>query len=1085
MTAASIHSFLENDPFYRGQIVHRYIRPAFLSRTKQVILNDGEFDPYESFGKLYKHQADFVESLREGNDSLLVSTFGSGRTTSSMLYSLDKLFNQQKSVLFISYNGHEKEMELKQLKSVLNSTKYDWLVDIYDLSDGSKFDENGFPSVFPSISVVEAKDLHGRILQEHWKYKTLFESLGLVVIDDLDKYSGIPSGNLHWMLRRLEVITSFYQAGDKNIQYLVTSKPFYENEGITNLLFKRRFSPFYGDNKEVNESRVFMWVPAFAKDKSIYSKDNDLSVRKIIRDSIIDDAYITAYLSAKQGRKTVLYYAGLHISKSDLQKRERYQEYAGINLEDNVITGNDFGKITSELSQNGWGWSDIDTIIIACLMDSPISIRDDLMHCGKPGCEIYLMMPQSPAYQFYINHPEFIGIKKSIKDIVKADHNSVFNLNEEEETIIEKHITLLSDELSFFGLNSIAENSVEKQIGRNLINDTDLRNFHKSFTSETHGLDFFSTEIQSSFKAKNESNEIIAVIENAQVPDQFFKNAITVIEDQRYSVSEVNIDKREIFLRASAEKADFKIGKPVYSISLENEVNSIKYGSVKFEIKNLQASATFDKYILYNADPHSNEVVSLEGINTIDDLKFNALVVSDFPKELSEELASVLLSSLKSRIIIQGFSPKYFIRDNKIYIYNLGKLQSSSFLLNDTIIGDLLSRALQLLIDCPCRDGCPGCLEIPEIEHNHNKKDLIKYLSEFNLFDTDYLTEIIRWKFEHIDGIKTEDGEKLRAIRDVALEILEKRTLIKINNLYPERFVSKPDREWMKDAQGVCVTKRDQDGNILDGFILVKTNMFEDELYSLLAHEYIHNWQQEGNLSKNLSDFDIHDMENNSILFAGKIFVEGQANWAATKVLDYFGLKHMVFADEIYGKAEYKYGFILLNNLEKEFGLRDTIKILKDGKLPSEDIGSIEVSHEILNEWYDTYGLKSLIGNYVKTVMDNDGLKCLTINYLDKREDFNRYSFHISHDEVGVKVTDTDVMLTDLLGTEDYEREKNANTIWRILKDHFGIKPKNGYDQLPCLSCSYLKKETLDGMCMLFGSIDVRKAILDELNDTG
>ena len=95
MNSNDTRSFIEETEFYRGQIVYEWSRPEIVA-SKSCISSNKSFDPYSAFKDYYEHQKEVIDKLQEDKNVLFLAPFNTGKTTTSLLYSLDFLFNKHK-----------------------------------------------------------------------------------------------------------------------------------------------------------------------------------------------------------------------------------------------------------------------------------------------------------------------------------------------------------------------------------------------------------------------------------------------------------------------------------------------------------------------------------------------------------------------------------------------------------------------------------------------------------------------------------------------------------------------------------------------------------------------------------------------------------------------------------------------------------------------------------------------------------------------------------------------------------------------------------------------------------------------------
>lgn len=1061
-------SFIEESEFYRGQIVYEWDRTQILG-TKTNIIHVDSFNPYDAFDSFYDHQNKLISFLHSGKNVLFLAPFNTGRTTISLLYSLDILFNKQKSVLIVSANSFEKELEEKLLNKILIASKLDWLVDIHDIKEES--DKEEYFGVFPSIFIAEIRDLHWFLLPNHSKYASLFESIGLIIYDDFEKFSGNLSSNLHYINKRLRILLSYYNKEWSSLQYLVLSKAFHESKRIVESIFEKEFEILSSDGKEINPAKVFYWIPALDKVDIRSDNKNKTLVRTTQRDSFLDDSYILAIESLKKGKNTVIYYSNIPFSKNDIKKQERFLNYfkrseqiSDFNL-DNLFIGYDWSDLTNQIVESGLDWEQIDTLIIAMFSGGISEIRDNFLHVGKTGSEIFVTMPQIPSFQYEINHPS-IDIIKDIKDTVKGEHISIFAFSKS-ENLFEKHKLLSAYEIKNITDDNIKSGFYEEWS----INELDREILDKcdkciKRVTEVTGFDIYSTEYENYYTLLNSEGKILGTVDLHEIPDSYFKNAVVCSQNERFKVSEIDLITKKIKM-IPLEEFNLLISKRMLEKTDDKSIRNYKYSDVSFVVKKLKTNTTFNNYaVIYGTDPQiDSSSEASEDLIKLNELQITGIEISGFNN--AKAFADIFNISLNTKLSLYNLSPNYFTYGSSSFFYNLGG-DDLQYLINDNNVKELLERALTILIDCPCTNGCNGCLINFKTEKNDfSKKELIEYLGK--LLKKDNLENILRWKYEGIGQIDSyrKDMIKCREVRVNIFNILNYKASMFINDPFQEKFISSDDAKWISSV-GLC-----HGGHKT---VYIRPGFREDIFTEICAHEYTHNWQFEGNLHPLFQYFNKDDTnDKKNIWFEGKIFIEGQANFFAAKVMDYYGLRDMVYANEVQSYGQYREGLILLNYLEKKFGLIKLNYILKESKFDE----STPVTKDDINLWYDDSGVKNLIRGLADELIKKN-MRCIQKEFLDKSRDFNRLTYFMN-----LRIDSRDKKLSKYISEANLTEDEAFPKIWKILKSHFLIVPNKNYDYLPCKDCAFKNEESLDGLCIMFGSISVRKEIEKELGISG
>ncbi len=176
-------------------------------------LSDRLVDVLEKQGisRLYSHQAEAINHIKKGRDTVVVTPTASGKTLCYNLPVLDSILKAEESRAL--YLFPTKALAQDQLNELLELSE--------ELDAGVKtytYDGDTRPSVRKSIRqaghiVLTNPDmLHTGILPHHTKWVKLFENLDYVVIDEVHSYRGVFGSHVANVIRRLKRIAEFYGA---------------------------------------------------------------------------------------------------------------------------------------------------------------------------------------------------------------------------------------------------------------------------------------------------------------------------------------------------------------------------------------------------------------------------------------------------------------------------------------------------------------------------------------------------------------------------------------------------------------------------------------------------------------------------------------------------------------------------------------------------------------------------------------------------------------------------------------------------------------------------------------------------------
>ncbi len=205
---------VKSQDFYSRQVVHVEEIPAREAVYKEV---PGGIHPSvraalakEGIERLYGHQADAIEQVRQGRNVVIVTSTASGKTLCYNIPVVETLVEDSLATMFFIYPT--KALAQDQLRGLgkfqLPERGVEFLAGTYDgdtpqnlrrkLRDGA------------NVILTNPDMLHQGILPQHARWNRVFTHLKYVVIDEVHAYRGVFGSHLANVLRRLARICRHY-----------------------------------------------------------------------------------------------------------------------------------------------------------------------------------------------------------------------------------------------------------------------------------------------------------------------------------------------------------------------------------------------------------------------------------------------------------------------------------------------------------------------------------------------------------------------------------------------------------------------------------------------------------------------------------------------------------------------------------------------------------------------------------------------------------------------------------------------------------------------------------------------------------
>ncbi|MCK9151819.1 DEAD/DEAH box helicase [Methanobacterium alcaliphilum] len=201
---------LQSNIQFRDKIEHLEIIPSHDAQYGQLGNLPSNIENYlqKENIKLYKHQCEASEYLRDGKNILITTPTASGKTLAFNLPILENLSqNKSSTALYIYPAKALANDQLKILKTLEKELKIDIKPNIYD-GDTPK-DKRPWIRENSRIILTNPYELH-LILSWHVQWAKFYRNLEYIVIDEAHQYRGVFGSNVALLIRRLRRICNYY-----------------------------------------------------------------------------------------------------------------------------------------------------------------------------------------------------------------------------------------------------------------------------------------------------------------------------------------------------------------------------------------------------------------------------------------------------------------------------------------------------------------------------------------------------------------------------------------------------------------------------------------------------------------------------------------------------------------------------------------------------------------------------------------------------------------------------------------------------------------------------------------------------------
>jgi len=720
----SFVKFLSTHSDYSKRIVHIEKIPPREENLKKINWSLPEllknYLKEAGIDRLYLHQTEAIEKIREGKNVVITTTTGSGKT---LIYNLcvweSILRHPETRALYLFPTKALTQDQLGIIEKFTSSIPHlEFTASVYD-GDTSAYRRKKIRENPPHILLTNPDMLQMGILPFHSSWRRFLSKLNFIILDELHTYRGVFGTHVAHILRRLKRILKFYGSSP---QFIASSATIEEPEEFAESLTNEKFVAITEDGSPAGKKYFILWN----SQTSPYTEATELFAESL-------RFGLKSILFTKSRRATELVYSWLNegykkISSRISSYRAGYLPSERRNIEKALFSGKLKGIISTSALELGIDVGELDCCILLGYPGTIISTwqRGGRAGRGKKDALIVMIALDDALDQYFLRHPRDFFSRGWEKIIINVK-NEVITC--EHLICAASEIPLSSEDKNIYGKNFFyAVKFLEKK--GNLLRDKEGSRWYSRGKYPQRGLNIRS--IGETYSIINlETNKIIGQIDETRVYNETYPGAIYLHRMEEFEI--VNIDETTKCIYAYPRFVDYytqsSSREEIEIISLEKERKIGKFGLCLGKIKVTRQITGFEKI------KKDNNVLISEHFLNLPEQSFDTVSFwLKIPPEMRERMhlkginfhgaihalehATIAILPLKitcDRNDIGGYSflfhfqtktPTVFIYDG--YPGGLG-LAEEAF----KIPVELFKTTLELVEKCACKTGCPSCIHSP------------------------------------------------------------------------------------------------------------------------------------------------------------------------------------------------------------------------------------------------------------------------------------------------------------------------------------------------------------------------------------
>ena len=673
---------------------------------------------------LYTHQREVFDRVKEGKDVVVVTPTASGKT---LCYNLP-VFHQ------IMKDPNTRALYLFPTKAL----SQDQVAEMYELIELMQVDiktytydgdtpGNARKAVRQAghIVVTNPDMLHSGILPHHTKWVKLFENLQYIVIDEIHSYRGVFGSNLANVLRRLLRICQFYGA---NPQFILCSATIDNPKELADTITGRNCYLIDQSGAPCGEKHILLYNPPVVN-QQLGIRKSVLSQTRQIASALVKHGIQTIVFAKSRLQVEVLTRQLKEIVANSFGNSDSVRGYRGgylPSLRRTVEKGLRAGEIKAVVSTNALELGvDIGALEACVLCGYPGTVASTWQQAGRAGrrqgVSLTILVASSGSMdQFIMRNPSYFFGQSPENALLNPD-NLYIALN---------HLKCSAYELPFKEGESFANAQGTEEMLEYLMEQEILHKAGGTYHWMTQ--DFPASEI--SLRTAMTENFLIMDITDPKhihmvgemdrftAPMLLHENAIYMHEGATYQVEKLDFDACKAFIRKVDvdyyTDADLNVSLSLLYVTKEKQnttLGEIKITALVRMFKKMRfinnENVGFGPVMLPETDMHTVAVwwtVPNEAVLSYpkEDVQDGFLGITN----LLRIVAPFYLMCSQRDIAVTYQVKCPFTEKPTLIMYDncpggIG-LSEKAYMMEDI----LFQRALEIVNQCPCENGCPSCV---------------------------------------------------------------------------------------------------------------------------------------------------------------------------------------------------------------------------------------------------------------------------------------------------------------------------------------------------------------------------------------
>ena len=746
MNTSAFLRHLTAQPTYNAQIAHIEQIPPYearyaeldesLASSLQHCLDEHRLLP------LYTHQAEAVNNARQGRNVMVSTSSASGKTLCYNIPVLEAILTEPASRAL--YLFPTKALAQDQLHSLQEL----FCPSLFKIEESATFDGDTPQVERPEIRkrakiiLTNPDMLHIGILPNHQSWSRLLRHLRYVVVDEAHIYRGVFGSHVACVLRRLRRLCNLYGS---NPQFICCSATIANPGEHAERLVGLPFTVVDNDGSPHGGKDFVFWNPPIIDEARSVRRSANSEAMNLFTELVSSNIRSLTFAHTRRLTELIYTYSRQRLAETTPALAGRIKAYrAGYlpqerrQIEQELFSGQLLGVVATTALELGIDIGDLEATV---LTGYPGSIASTWQQAGRSGrgrdrSLSFLIGLDNPLDQYFMRHPDFF--------FQKGFENALVNLDN--PYILRAHLLCAAWELPL-GSDEEIFGSTFRQRKAELEEQGVLREHRQRWylspriAYPAQGINIRSTSGENFTIIDTSTGSLLETVEASVAFFQIHPGAIYLHQGESYLVNDLNLSSRTAYATPTTVSY-YTQTKEIEDLHIVKRTRRRSCGLVKVYLGEVEVTNTvvgFKKKAQFTEEVIGEEPLDLppQHFPTVAlwfDLPPAAVARVDKEQldfagglHATEHAAIAILPlfALCDRNDIGGVSTPLHPDTGRaqIFIYDAYPGGIGIAEKGFDLIEELWQATLKAIIECPCQEGCPSCIQSPKCGNNNEPLD--------------------------------------------------------------------------------------------------------------------------------------------------------------------------------------------------------------------------------------------------------------------------------------------------------------------------------------------------------------------------